>query len=131
MTKRTANPAAEAGRFAWPDAPIDLPGLDLDRTALDAELPATWGWPALDLFSDLEKPTKGTRAQLYDGYKPICGAKTRTGAPCRCKLLLNGLRCRFHGGKSTGPRTPDGKRRIAEANRRRWETYREARDDTA
>jgi len=71
------------------------------------------------------------RAIFFDGSKPICGAKTRKGTPCRCKLLLNGLRCRFHGGNSTGPRTPEGKRRIAEANRRRWETYREARDDIA
>jgi hypothetical protein len=28
--------------------------------------------------------------------------------------------CRFHGGLSTGPRTAEGKARIAEAQRRRW-----------
>ena len=48
-----------------------------------------------------------------------CGAKTRKGTPCRCKPLKNG-RCKYHGGMSTGPRTPEGRRRIAEAQRRRW-----------
>lgn len=46
-----------------------------------------------------------------------CGAKTRRGTPCQCKALANG-RCKLHGGKSTGPRTPEGKRRSA-ANLRR------------
>jgi len=48
---------------------------------------------------------KGTRA---------CGARTRAGHPCRRKGLANG-RCRNHGGLSTGPRTPEGKRRSREA----------------
>jgi len=30
-----------------------------------------------------------------------CGAKTRTGTPCRSPAMPNG-RCRMHGGKSTG-----------------------------
>lgn len=35
-----------------------------------------------------------------------CGAKTRSGAPCKAKRMANG-RCRMHGGKSTGaPKTP-------------------------
>ncbi|WP_172619363.1 HGGxSTG domain-containing protein [Paenibacillus alvei] len=32
-----------------------------------------------------------------------CGAKTRSGQPCKRKALANG-RCRLHGGKSTGPK---------------------------
>src|SRR5690606_24636193 len=32
----------------------------------------------------------------------ICGAKTRSGLPCRNRPMANG-RCRMHGGKSTGP----------------------------
>lgn len=32
-----------------------------------------------------------------------CGAKTRSGEPCRNRPMPNG-RCRMHGGKSTGPR---------------------------
>ena len=32
-----------------------------------------------------------------------CGAKTRAGRPCGQFAMPNG-RCRFHGGKSSGPR---------------------------
>jgi hypothetical protein len=38
---------------------------------------------------------------------PHCGARTRAGGCCRQPAMKNG-RCRFHGGKSTGPRTPEG-----------------------
>lgn len=47
----------------------------------------------------------------------LCGAKTRKGTPCRMMPELNG-RCRLHGGYSTGPRTPEGKRRAAEGLRK-------------
>jgi hypothetical protein len=40
-----------------------------------------------------------------------CGARTRRGSPCRCPAMRNG-RCRLHGGLSTGPKTPEGRRRI-------------------
>ena len=36
-----------------------------------------------------------------------CGARTRAGGCCSQPAMKNG-RCRFHGGKSTGPRTPEG-----------------------
>jgi hypothetical protein len=37
----------------------------------------------------------------------LCGARTRSGDPCRSPPMPNG-RCRMHGGPSTGPRTPEG-----------------------
>lgn len=40
----------------------------------------------------------------------LCGAKTRKGTPCKALALPNG-RCRFHGGCSTGPKSPEGKAR--------------------
>lgn len=55
-----------------------------------------------------------------------CGATTRKGTPCQCKALKRGGRCKFHGGMSTGPRTPEGKARIAAARRARAEREREA-----
>ncbi|WP_420541627.1 HGGxSTG domain-containing protein [Rhodosalinus sediminis] len=58
-----------------------------------------------------------------------CGARTRKGTPCRAKSEPGKRRCRFHGGKSTGPRTPEGKARIAEAQRRRWARWRAERGD--
>lgn len=44
-----------------------------------------------------------------------CGARTRKGTPCRAKALPGKTRCKFHGGASTGPKTPEGRERIAEA----------------
>jgi hypothetical protein len=48
-------------------------------------------------------------------YK-LCGAKARSNGhkPCRNIAMANG-RCRLHGGKSTGARTAEGRRRIAQA----------------
>lgn len=40
------------------------------------------------------------KAPLSGG--PACGAKTRSGEPCKNPAMQNG-RCRMHGGKSTGP----------------------------
>ena len=46
---------------------------------------------------------------------PRCGAKTRHGTPCQCPAIRNRRRCRLHGGRSTGPRTPEGVERIRQA----------------
>lgn len=47
----------------------------------------------------------------YDGSDPrLCNAHTRSGKPCRAMKLAHG-RCKWHGGLSTGPRTPEGKAR--------------------
>jgi hypothetical protein len=42
---------------------------------------------------------------------PRCGARTRTGTPCKAPAMPAG-RCRMHGGLSTGPRTAEGLERI-------------------
>ncbi len=47
-----------------------------------------------------------------------CGARTRTGLLCRARGFGRGHRCKNHGGGSTGPRTPEGKARIAELRAR-------------
>ncbi|MEY2149777.1 MAG: hypothetical protein EPN67_02805 [Pusillimonas sp.] len=55
----------------------------------------------------------------YAGDDPrLCNARTKSGRPCRA-LKLGGGRCKWHGGLSTGPRTPEGKARCAD-NLRRW-----------
>jgi len=56
----------------------------------------------------------------------LCQAKNRRGEPCGVRLDVhrckNGrLLCRWHGGYSTGPRTPEGKARCGEAGRRKFE----------
>ena len=45
---------------------------------------------------------------------PRCGAKTRLGCPCKGPAMKNG-KCRMHGGASTGPKTVEGRARIAAA----------------
>ena len=47
---------------------------------------------------------------------PFCVAKTRSGKPCDKFPWVNKRRCRLHGGLSTGPKTVEGKERIAAAN---------------
>lgn len=60
-----------------------------------------------------------------------CGAKTRKGTPCQCKPEEGRDRCKLHGGKSTGPRSEEGREAVRESNRRRAEARRssEARRD--
>ena len=45
-----------------------------------------------------------------------CSAKTRAGTPCQKPAISGKARCQLHGGRSTGPRTEEGRRRIAAAN---------------
>jgi hypothetical protein len=40
-----------------------------------------------------------------------CGARTRRGKPCKRTDLHRNGRCKFHGGMSTGPKTPEGRAR--------------------
>ncbi len=44
-----------------------------------------------------------------------CGARTRAGSPCRCKPEPGKARCKLHGGKSTGPKSAEGRARISAA----------------
>lgn len=57
----------------------------------------------------------------------FCGARTRKGMPCKAKALPGKTRCRFHGGLSTGPKTSEGRERIAKAQRKRWAAWRQGR----
>ena len=58
---------------------------------------------------------KGTRfGANWPGQR--CLAKTRQGKACKNPAMKNRTRCKLHGGKSTGPRTPEGKARVAAAH---------------
>ncbi len=65
--------------------------------------------------------TKGSKAGIATRFGPDwpgrrCGARCkRTGRPCQQPAMPN-HRCRLHGGKSTGPRTPEGLARLRRAN---------------
>jgi hypothetical protein len=45
-----------------------------------------------------------------------CGARTRSGGHCRQFPIPGKRRCHYHGGRSTGPKTQAGIRRIQLAN---------------
>lgn len=71
---------------------------------------------------------KRQRLRRRDARDHLCGAKTRAGHPCRRRGLGKGGRCPNHGGCSTGPKTLEGRKRIAEATRERWARWRAERD---
>ena len=51
-------------------------------------------------------------ARAKSTARVVCGAKRhRDGQPCQAKSEPGKRRCRFHGGRSTGPKTPEGKAR--------------------
>jgi len=67
------------------------------------------------------EPIERVRARLEALVRanaaPRCGARSkRTGKPCLAAAMPNG-RCKVHGGKSTGPRTPEG---LERSKRARW-----------
>ncbi len=64
------------------------------------------------------KPTKRIK-RIVAGNWGACGAMTRKGKPCRRRAIAGRRRCRNHGGLSSGPKTSEGRERIAESNRRR------------
>ena len=92
-----------------------LTGFDRMQAALDAQCDA------------LIAAIRAREAQRHARRRVICGAKTRKVAACRNKSEAGRARCKFHGGKSTGPKTPEGLARIAEAQKARWAAWRRAR----
>ena len=62
-------------------------------------------------------PHAHARANDFAGSRPmtkqICGAKTRAGTLCATKPVPGNTRCRWHGGRSTGPRSAAGKAKVA------------------
>ena len=74
----------------------------------------------LSLFAGADDRAKERRAAHAARRRVVCGARTRKGTPCRNKSEPGRRRCKFHGGMSTGARTPGGIERIREAQRRRW-----------
>jgi hypothetical protein len=67
-----------------------------------------------------------------EGQPPICGAKTRSGQPCRTPPMANG-RCRLHGGATprglASPQFKHGKYSQDLQGLSLAEMYREARED--
>lgn len=56
-----------------------------------------------------------------------CGARTKAGTPCQRPAVKKTGRCTRHGGKSTGPRTEEGRAQIAAAQFKHGRLTKEAR----
>ena len=56
-----------------------------------------------------------------------CGARTKAGTPCQRPAVKRTGRCARHGGKSTGPRTAEGRARIAAAQTKHGRLTKEKR----
>jgi hypothetical protein len=61
----------------------------------------------------------------FSSKKLICGAKTRKGGRCKCTPEIGKMRCKFHGGLSTGPKTAEGKAKVAFAQKKRWAQWKQ------
>ncbi|HZF35445.1 MAG TPA: HGGxSTG domain-containing protein [Candidatus Angelobacter sp.] len=97
-------------------------GLPADASAANLPAsapPATTDGPARGSFSGGGLLRRGRLNNGNPGgdflAAPRCGARTRGSCSCRQPAMANG-RCRFHGGKSTGPRSEAGRAR-ARSNR--------------
>ena len=75
----------------------------------------------------IERVRSRLEALVRANAAPRCGARSkRTGKPCRAAAMPNG-RCKVHGGKSTGPRTPEGLERSKRARLKHGYDSREAK----
>ena len=84
---------------------------------------------------DRRRTARAVFASRSPVARPTCGARCRDGHACEAPAVWststgaprNG-RCRMHGGLSTGPRTVEGRARVAAATRAanvaRWSTPR-------
>ena len=71
------------------------------------------------------------RLVMSDHIATECGARLANGKTCKARpAQLFGRRCRLHGGASTGPKTQEGRDRIAAAQRERWRAWRSERGIT-
>jgi hypothetical protein len=80
----------------------------MHRSFHQAHQSAFNAWMASDHQTPLVLPTF---PELLRGLP--CGAKTRSGTPCKLTSIYSNGRCKLHGGLSTGPTTQEGKARAA------------------
>lgn len=120
--------------FAVPPAPLRLIG------------PVAMPWPSILTGSVVSPPQGGGGGHTGNEDRPLhlpihqslrCGARTRTGSPCRSPAVSGRQRCRMHGG-AKGNGAPAGNcnalkhgrysREAIEFRRRMQELVREARE---
>ena len=109
---------------------IDVATLAYAEAILKGEVKGQWGFAeladhtgpqrALDYCHEgaMRKRWELIREAVEDRERAVrimrrvhCGARKRDGAMCRGMAEPGANRCRFHGGRSTGPTTPEGRKR--------------------
>ena len=100
------------------------PSRNLQRAASDGLLMKVVFSPLPLKAIDFRDIALRARVMGYGMRKKIlCGARTRRGTACQCKAIgtkRGALRCRLHGGLSTGPKTKAGKYRSLLALQDYW-----------
>ena len=87
---------------------------------------AAWGFTDVEtarIEQELARLAK-SRAQRLSLARVRCNAKTRKGTPCKALSKPGKRRCKFHGGRSTGPKTRAGRDAISRAQKARWARWR-------
>lgn len=109
VIERPMSPAAAGGVMR----PARAFAYDFGASASDSERPACGHARAND-----SEAIPDCLLRIMARVKPTppkrvtCGARRhRDGQPCQAKSEPGKRRCRFHGGRSTGPRTPEGRAR--------------------
>ena len=94
-----------------------------NRSVLDA---IVTGWAKVNRPEFLDSSTCARMTLAGPAAKPaslarvVCGAtRHRDGQPCEALSVPGKRRCRFHGGMSTGPRTAEGRAKVAANLRKR------------
>ena len=74
-----------------------------------------------------QKLVEAGKATRLGAHSPgqRCLARTRRGTRCQNPVVTNRKKCRMHGGKSTGPRTVEGKARSIAAHTKHGRRSRE------
>lgn len=60
-------------------------------------------------FIDASTRARMTSVMSSQGLDRLCHAKTKSGAPCQSRPCPGNVRCKWHGGMSTGPKSTEGK----------------------
>lgn len=64
--------------------------------------------------NDSGNPERSARTRVKHAGRVPCGARRRRdGQPCEALSVPGKRRCKWHGGCSTGPRTAEGKAKVA------------------
>lgn len=130
----------EVANYLYGQAKVGGTGLSVRlalrmQNVLGADSPE-WSAIRQGLWSRLSEATEGTTEFLHGldendprkKRRPRCGCRTRAGGECQMRVEWRKSTCRLRGGApGSGQQTPEGRKRIGDAQRRRWAAWREAK----